>query len=82
VNTLRTKHLAVIGAGNIGSILLTRLLAAGVLPDNLVVCERDEARADTVASQFGVRPISLNSEAACTADAILVVIPMRCHDLS
>lgn len=82
MNILRTKHLAVIGAGNIGRILFTRLLAAGVPPDNLVCCERDEARANAVASQFGVRPISLNSEAACTADATLVVIPMRSHDLS
>jgi pyrroline-5-carboxylate reductase len=75
VNTLRTKHLAVIGAGNIGRILLTRLLAAGVPPDNLVVCERDEARANAVASQYGVRPISLNCETACAADAILLTVP-------
>lgn len=82
MSTLLTKHIAIIGAGNIGRILLNRLLATGVLAENLVVCDSDVGRASTVASQYGVRPISLSEEAAWTADAILLAVPPKAvHDL-
>ena len=42
---LSEKHLAMIGAGNIGQILLERLRAAGVLAEALVVCDSDPVRA-------------------------------------
>jgi len=42
---LNEKHLAVIGAGNIGRILLERLRAAGVLAEVLDVCDSDPVRA-------------------------------------
>jgi pyrroline-5-carboxylate reductase len=77
VNELRDKQFAVIGAGNIGSILLERLLAAGVSADHLVVCDADRQRAFEAAQRFGVRPISLADEAACSADALLIAVPPK-----
>ncbi len=44
MNELHDKRLTVIGAGNIGRILLERLRAAGVLTGHLAVCDADPAR--------------------------------------
>lgn len=74
---LSEKNLAVIGAGNIGQILLARLQAAGAPADHLVVCDRDPARAEAAAEKFGIRPVILADEAVCAADAILVAVPPR-----
>ncbi len=41
MNILSNKTFAIIGMGNIGSILLERLLSAGVSADNLVICDSD-----------------------------------------
>jgi pyrroline-5-carboxylate reductase len=71
---LSEKKLAVIGAGNIGQILLERLRAAGVPVDYLVVCDSDPNRACVVAERFGIRSVCLADEAVCAADAILVAV--------
>jgi pyrroline-5-carboxylate reductase len=71
---LSEKNLAVIGAGNIGQILLERLRAAGVPADHLVVCDSDKSRANAAAERFGVRPVTLADEGACAADAILIAV--------
>ena len=57
---LHDKHLAVIGAGNIGRILLKRLSATGVTADHLVVCDSDPARSQAAATEFGVRTAPFN----------------------
>ena len=71
---LSEKHLAVIGAGNIGQILLERLRAASVPADHLVVCDSDKSRASAAAEKFGIRPVILADEAVCAADAILIAV--------
>jgi pyrroline-5-carboxylate reductase len=71
------KSFAIIGVGNIGRILLNRLLASGVPAENLVICDSDPGRASSVARQFGVHPISLSDEATCTADVVLVAVPPK-----
>ena len=71
---LSNKNLAVIGAGNIGHILLERLRAAGVPADHLVVCDSDKSRAKAAAEKFGVRPVILADEGVCGADAILIAV--------
>lgn len=68
---------AILGAGNIGRILLERLLAAGAPVANLVICDSDEARANTVVNQFGVRAVSISDEAICSADVVLVAVPPK-----
>ena len=71
---LNEKRLAVIGAGNIGKILLERLRAVGVPADQIVVCDNDADRAQTAAVKFRVRPVILTDETVCEADAILVAV--------
>lgn len=77
MNKLQTTLFVVIGAGNIGKILLKRLLAAGVPPENLAVCESDAQRASAAASQFGVRLVSLSNETIGAADVLLVAAPPK-----
>lgn len=77
MNALRDKHLAVIGAGNIGRILLERLGAAGVPAGQLAVCDSDPERGKVAAAQFGVRAASLSDEAVCSADALLIATPPK-----
>lgn len=77
MSTLQGKRLTVIGAGNIGRILLERLRAAGVLLEHLAVCDSDPARGQAAAARFGVRAVSLTDETACSADALLLATPPK-----
>lgn len=75
MSTLNDKHFTVVGAGNIGRILLERLAAAGVRADHLSMCDSDPARGQAVADRLGVRAIPMADDAACTANAILIASP-------
>lgn len=75
MSTLDDKQFTVVGAGNIGRILLERLAAAGVQPDHLAVCDSDPARGQAAADRLGVRSTALADDAACMADAILIASP-------
>lgn len=75
VSTLNDNHFTVIGAGNIGRILLDRLASAGVQADHLSVCDSDPARSQAAADRLGVRAFPLADDAACMADAILIASP-------
>lgn len=77
MSDLRTVRFAIIGAGNIGRILISRLLALGVPPENLVVNDRDHERVSAVASQFVIKPISLSEEVVRTSDVILLAAPPK-----
>lgn len=68
------KNIAVIGAGNIGQILIKRLRSSGVPADRLVVCDKNPERSRAVAQEFGVRSVILADEAVCAADAILIAV--------
>ncbi len=77
MNTLKDKRFVLIGVGNIGCILLERLLAAGVPPQNLAVCDANPERARRVAERFHVIIISLSDEAIGAADAVLISVPPK-----
>jgi pyrroline-5-carboxylate reductase len=77
VNTLGDKHLAVIGAGNIGRLLLKHLRAAGVPAGQLAVCDSEAERGQVAAARFGVRAVSLSDEEVCSADALLIATPPK-----
>jgi pyrroline-5-carboxylate reductase len=77
MNALPDKRLSVIGAGNIGRILLERLRAAGVPVGQLTVCDSDPERAQAAAAQFGVRARPLTDEAVCSADLLLIATPPK-----
>ena len=70
----RNKQIAVIGAGNIGRILLKHLIGAGVPAPHLVVCDSDAARSQGTAAEFGVRVASLNDDAVYHADVLLLAV--------
>lgn len=74
---LHAQRFAIVGVGNIGRILIDRLLAAGVEPGRVVVCDNDAARGQAAADEFGVRAVSLPDEAACTANLILLATPPK-----
>ena len=74
---LKEKRLAVIGAGNIGKILLERLQAVGVPSDQIVVCDSDAERAQTAAIKYGIRAVILSDKMICEADAILIAVSPR-----
>ncbi|MBE2221114.1 MAG: NAD(P)-binding domain-containing protein [Anaerolineae bacterium] len=69
---LHEQRFAVIGVGNIGRILITRLLSVGVPAAHIVVCDADITRGQAAAAEFDVRAVPLPDEAACTADLILL----------
>lgn len=77
MNQLQDKRLTIIGAGNIGCILLTRLRDAGVPADHLTVCDVNPDRRSAVVAEFGVQAADLTDEAACTADALLIATPPK-----
>jgi len=75
MDLLRDKHFTVVGAGNIGGILLDRLATVGVAAERLAVCDADPERGHAAAERFGVRAITLSDDNACTADVILLASP-------
>lgn len=77
MRVLSDKHLAVIGTGNIGRILIERLLAVGVPARQVVVCDVDPLRGQDIAVRFGVQHVSLTDRRTCTADALLITTPPK-----
>ena len=50
---LRSKRFAIIGMGNIGRILLERLILSGIPANNLIINDSDESRAQQASRRFG-----------------------------
>jgi pyrroline-5-carboxylate reductase len=73
---LQDKRIAVIGAGNIGRILLERLRVAGLPADQLSVVDADPARAQSAAASVGASVASL-AAAAGQADILLLAAPPK-----
>ena len=77
MNILSNKTFAIIGMGNIGSILIARLLSAGVSVDNLVICDTDQLRVESIAKKHNVRAVMLPDKSICKADVLLVAVPPK-----
>lgn len=77
MSDLSRSSFTIIGGGNIGCILIKRLLASSVPVERLAVCETDATRAISIAEKFGVHVTDLNDEAACRADLLLLAIPPK-----
>jgi pyrroline-5-carboxylate reductase len=65
--------IAVIGAGKMGEALVSGLLKAGTSPDDLIITERYEERANELAQRYGVKSVS-NADAADQADTIVLAV--------
>jgi len=65
--------IAIIGAGKMGEALVSGLLKAGTSPDELLITERYEARAQELTQRYGVKAVS-NTEAAKTAETIVIAV--------
>jgi len=65
--------IAVIGAGKMGEALVSGLLKAGTSPDDLIITERYEERANELSQRYGVKSVS-NAEAARQADTIVLAV--------
>jgi pyrroline-5-carboxylate reductase len=67
----------IIGAGNIGKILASRLRIAGVPGEYLLICDADPERAAAVARENGARSADLSEAAVCDADVLLLAAPPK-----
>ena len=65
--------IAVIGAGKMGEALISGLIKAGTSPNELLITERYEARAQELTDRYGVKAVS-NAEAAQLADTLVVAV--------
>jgi len=65
--------IAVIGAGKMGEALVSGLLKAGTSPDDLIITERYEERANELSQRYGVKSVS-NADAAAQAETIVLAV--------
>ena len=65
--------IAVIGAGKMGEALVSGLLKAGTSPDELIITERYEERANELSQRYGVKSVS-NADAAAQAETIVLAV--------
>jgi len=72
---LYQNHIAIIGLGNIGRILLQRLQEAMVPMANIIVCDTDPHRRESISAEFGVNAASPDNDTACEAILILITTP-------
>lgn len=67
-------RVAVIGAGNVGSMLIDLLLRSGLSKEDILATVRSEERLKEVSSKFGVRVMRDNREAARNADIVFLCV--------
>ncbi len=72
---LREKEWAIIGTGNIGTLLIKRLISSGVRPDHLAAYDSDELRLESTVRESGVRALPLTEEEFRSVDIILIATP-------
>ncbi|BCY17219.1 MAG: NAD(P)-binding domain-containing protein [Chloroflexi bacterium] len=62
----------IIGMGNIGKILVQRLLQVGVNKDHIKVTDIDSTRVENISSGFGVKALAIESAGVGEMDVIIV----------
>jgi len=77
MNALLGKRIAIIGAGNIGRILLERLTTSGIPAADMIVCDSDATRAEEASGRLGARACSLTDEALVSSDIVLLTPPPK-----
>ncbi|MCC7202001.1 MAG: NAD(P)-binding domain-containing protein [Nitrospirae bacterium] len=74
---LKDKRWAIIGTGNIGTLLCKRLLSAGVRPNHLAVYDITPGSTDYLVRETSVKTLSLNRESFQDIDVILIATPPK-----
>ncbi len=74
---LNEKQWAIIGTGNIGRLLLERLLSSGVRPDHLFIHDSDPLRIESIIKESGVRALYLTEDAFRSVDIIMIATPPK-----
>jgi pyrroline-5-carboxylate reductase len=69
----RNGQVAILGAGVMGETLLSGLLRAGRRPEELLITERREDRANELRERYGVDVVT-NIDAASKADTLVLVV--------
>jgi pyrroline-5-carboxylate reductase len=69
----RNGQVAILGAGVMGETLLSGLLRAGRRPEELLITERRQDRADELRERYGVDVVT-NIDAASKADTLVLVV--------
>lgn len=69
---LRSKRLVIIGLGNIGRILLERLILSGISAEHLIINDGEESRSQHASRRFGGRVCALTDKALCDVDVFLL----------
>ncbi|MET9565161.1 NADPH-dependent F420 reductase [Streptomyces tauricus] len=65
-------HIAIIGAGNVGSALAAAAAAAG---HDVILSATSPQKASTVAEQVGVRAAQSNADAVSAAEVVVLAVP-------
>jgi len=68
---------AIIGMGNVGRTLATRLLAVGIPAEGILICDSNSTRAESAAKEFNTRPVTLTDAPVCQADVLLLATPPK-----
>jgi pyrroline-5-carboxylate reductase len=74
---METDTFFVLGMGNIGRILVTRLKIAGVSSKRIMVYDTDTKRLDAAVEEFGVQPVTPNDDALYGVDVWLLAPPPK-----
>jgi pyrroline-5-carboxylate reductase len=77
VKELADHRLAIVGVGNVGRILLARLMTSGVPPERLVICDADPTRAASAAKDWPVKIATLTDPEVCSAEVVLLAVPPK-----
>jgi pyrroline-5-carboxylate reductase len=67
----------IIGMGNIGKILVQRLLKVGVTKEQINVTDVDLSRVDGVTTEFGVKALDMDNTRVGDVDVIIVAAPPK-----
>jgi pyrroline-5-carboxylate reductase len=67
----------IIGMGNIGKIMVQRLLQVGVTKDRIMINDVDSTRVASVSGEFGVKDLSLDDAGVNSMDVIIAAAPPK-----
>ncbi len=71
---MNNNILAFIGGGNMASALINGLIDDGISAEKIIVAEPNADRRKQLATQFGIRTVDSNTEAAKQADILILAV--------